>query len=408
MSSARVSSQVRPPSEHEPTSDHFRILSIDGGGVRGVIPAVLLERLEELLKVALEKTRADPSAVEIAARWQIAPEPRIADCFHLIAGTSTGGLLAAALTVSDAQGRPKLSATATVDIWETHVAKIFKRPLLRNLLDHWNILLPRYPLIRLREVLEDPALFGDSLLKDARTDVLISTYDASLLRPRFFTRWGAPGASDVPTTRSETMVDAALATAAAPIYFDPHTLDLCCLVDGGMFAGNPALAAISMALRRTDDLAPRAPNELMMMSLGTGVWGRPLTYGWGGIFGWHRPRPGGGALLEALLAGQADFATEAAHMMLNGWSATPLPTTTPTSSGERGLTWWDPTLPPASLGGGPRFWRYQTPLPEPWAMDDVSRVAELKRLGLEMAQYFEDELRRIAEMLIQAGPVPPQ
>lgn len=57
---------------------------------------------------------------------------RIANCFHLIAGTSTGGLLAAALTIVDKGGRPKLSAADTVNIYAAHGAQIFKRPFLRN------------------------------------------------------------------------------------------------------------------------------------------------------------------------------------------------------------------------------------------------------------------------------------
>src|SRR4029077_3755633 len=101
--------------------------------------------------------------------------------------------------------------------------------------------------------------------------------------------------------------------------------------------------------------------------------------------------------LEALLDSQADFATEAAHMMLNGWSATLLPGSA-TSHGP--LSWWEPNLPPGSLGGGPRFWRYQALLSEPWEMDDVSRLPDLRRTGAQLAAYYHAELERLAGALI--------
>lgn len=406
MGSLSVSDRLREPSERLPRPDRFRILSIDGGGIRGVIPAVFLDRLEELLKAELDNARAQQSKTEITAPWEGVTEPRIADCFHLIAGTSTGGLLAAGLTVTAEDGRPKLSAADTVNLYEVHGARIFRRPLWRNVLDHWNVLFPRYPLTQLKEVLQDPSLLGEGLLKNARTDALITSYDTKGPGPRFFTRWGASGAGTAPATPPETMVQVALATAAAPTYFDPERLNASELVDGGVFAGNPALAAISMALRRTDDPAPLNLGDLLMISLGTGAWEQPLDYGWGGILGWLRPRTGGEALLEALLGSQGDFATEAAHMMLNGWSAASLPGARSTAAGERGPTWWDPNVPPAGLGGGPQFWRYQATLPEPWSMDDVSKLTELKQVGTQMTQHYEAELKHLAETLIQAGPVP--
>lgn len=185
MGSLSVSDRLREPSERLPRPDRFRILSIDGGGIRGVIPAVFLDRLEELLKAELDKARAQQSKTEITAPWEGVTEPRIADCFHLIAGTSTGGLLAAGLTVTAEDGRPKLSAADTVNLYEVHGARIFRRPLWRNVLDHWNVLFPRYPLTQLKEVLQDPSLLGEGLLKNARTDVLITSYDTKGPGPRW-------------------------------------------------------------------------------------------------------------------------------------------------------------------------------------------------------------------------------
>jgi hypothetical protein len=378
---------LRPASDRHPESLSFRILSIDGGGIRGVIPALLLERLEALLGDAL--ATASPEA---AARWQGVGSPRIADCFHLIAGTSTGGLLTAGLTSTDSGGRPKLTAADAANVYTSHGPAIFKSSLIGKIKQGFGLTAPKYPLGQLRTALEDPAVLGDGLLKDARTDVLILSFDTSIPGLRYFTRWGQPGAGSSPTTPSETMIDVALSTAAAPTYFDPEELGRSRMVDGGVYAGNPALAAITLALRRTTDPVPATPRDLFMVSLGTGAWSVPLDYGGGGILGWLYPRTGGEALLEAMLGGTGDLANEAAHMLLNGDA--PVQDT------------WEPALPPAHIGGGPQLWRYQPALPGPFAMDDASKLPQLKQIGAEQADRYADELSHLATKLIEAGPVP--
>ncbi len=405
MSSSSVPDGLRAASDRPPRSFNFRILSIDGGGIRGIIPATVLASLETLLGQALARRRAGPAG---APAWDGIDEPRIADCFHLIAGTSTGGLLAAGLTTTDANGRPKLPASDAAAVYVEYGAAIFHRPLLRNVLDHFGLLAPKYPLEQLRRVLELDTVIGDGLLKDARTEVLIVAFDTGVPGPRFFTRWGAPGAEGTPSAPSETMVQAALATAAAPTYFEPEMIERAPVIDGGVYAGNPALAAISMALRRTVTPVPRTAADLFMVSLGTGAWSEPLNYGAGGILGWLWPRSGGEALLEAMLGGSGDFANEAAHLLLNGNSETAPPTTGPAvAAGDTAdPVWWEPNLPRTSVGGGPQLWRYQPPLPGPWALDDVSKLPDLERIAAQLVQTYEAEFERLAEMLIDAGPVP--
>jgi len=387
VSSPTVSDRLRPASDRLPEAFSFRILSVDGGGIRGVIPALLLERLEALLADALAA-----AGRETAARWQRLGRPRIADCFHLIAGTSTGGLLAAGLTSAGPDGRPKLTAAAAASVYTTHGPAIFRSSFFEKVRQGFGLTAPKYPLRQLRTALEDPAVLGDGLLKDARTDVLILSFDTSIPGLRYFTRWGRPGAGSTPTAPGETMVEAALATAAAPTYFAPEVLDSARLIDGGVYAGNPALAAITLAMRRTTEPLPRTPRELFMLSLGTGAWSAPLDYGGGGVIGWLQPRTGGEALLEAMLGGSGDFANEAAHMLLNGDA--PVQDT------------WEPALPPAHVGGGPQLWRYQPALPEPFAMDDVSKLPQLKQIAAQLVDRYTDELTRLAAQLIDAGPVP--
>ncbi len=383
---------MRPQADSGPYAGAvFRILSIDGGGIRGLIPALLLEQLEVLLEQALQS-----AGEHEAASWRERGivSPRIANCFHLIAGTSTGGLLTAALTTAGPGGHPKLTAAEAVSIYEKQGPAIFSLPLWRRILNPFGLLRPRYPLAQLRRVLEREALFGSAKLADACTDVLIASYDTIHTAPRLFTRWGAPGSKSIEPGRSElSMAEVALATSAAPTYFEPEDVEGTHLIDGGVYAANPAIVAVSMALRRTERPAPTVPADLLMISLGTGSWERPLDYGKGGVLGWVRPRKGGEPLLEAILDGQADSASESAHMILNGWSP------------PGGQTWWESTLPPALIGGGPRFWRYQPNLPDPLAMDDVGSIPTLRRIGLESASHYEQELRRLARLLVSSGPV---
>jgi hypothetical protein len=401
-----VSSGLRAPSDRLPRAAFgFRILAIDGGGIRGIIPARFLAAVEERLSAALARHRAEPAG---APAWEGIETPRIADCFHLIAGTSTGGLLTAGLTVTDTNGRPRLSASDAAAVYVTHGPAIFHRPFLRNVLDHFAVFLPKYPLGQLRVVLDLESVLGAGLLKDARTDVLILSFDARVPGPRFFTRWGAPEAGGTPTEPNETMVEVALATAAAPTYFEPERLGGSAFLDGGVYAGNPALAAISMALRRTTAPVPRTPSDLFMVSLGTGAWSAPLDYGAGGILGWLRPSTGGEALLEAMLGGSADFANEAAHMVLNGNGET-APPETPSPAGASSSStspWWEPNLPRASVGGGPQLWRYQPELPAPWAFDDPSKLGGLEQIADELIEHYRDEIDELAGKLINAGPVP--
>jgi hypothetical protein len=168
-----------------------------------------------------------------------------------------------------------------------------------------------------------------------------------------------------------------------------------------VYAGNPALAAITMALRRTVDPVPRTAADLFMVSLGTGAWSAPLNFGSGGILGWLWPRTGGEALIEAMLGGSSDFANEAAHLLLNGNTET-----APPSSASAGNVWWEPNLPRASVGGGPQLWRYQPQLPGPWALDDASKLPALQQLAEQQVKTYAGELERLAEQLIDAGPVP--
>lgn len=230
----------------------MRVLSIDGGGIRGVIPATVLAALEE---------RAGRPVSEL---------------FDLVAGTSTGGILAFALTAPGTGGRPRWRAAEVLDLYRREGPGIFSRSLGRRIASVDGYLDERYDNAGLRAALR--RYLGDATVDQALTPVLVTAYDLEARRPRLFKSWRDD--AGVP------MALAAEATSAAPTYFEPVLVDGAPLIDGGVFAGNPAMCAYAEA-RRLDSSA-----DVLLLSLGTGSQTRPIPYadarGWG-MLEWARP-----------------------------------------------------------------------------------------------------------------------
>lgn len=241
----------------------MRILSIDGGGIRGIVPATVLAALEER---AGRPTHA---------------------LFDLIAGTSTGGIIALALTRPGDDGAPRWTAAEVVRLYHEEGPRIFRRSLGRRIATVDGLIDERYPSDELRTVLE--RYLGETRLDAALTPVLVTAYDLVARRPRFFKSWRED--ADVP------MALAAEATAAAPTYFEPVRDGDAALVDGGVYAGNPAMCAYAEAVR----LRPGA--EMRLLSLGTGSQTRPIPYDeakdWG-VLEWARP------ILDVVFDGSSD------------------------------------------------------------------------------------------------------
>jgi hypothetical protein len=320
------------------SDEPLRILSVDGGGIRGLISVLVLEEIERRL-----------------ARKAGRPV-RITDCFHLFAGTSTGGLIALALTAPKEVTSAELARFYTED-----GPTIFDAGAWRGVTTLGGYLGPKYSPAPLRQAVE--RRLGNSRVSEATRDLLVTSYDMTASEPYFFKRWRAledPGARDFP------IVDAALATAAAPTYFPSHGgIAGKALVDGGVFAANPVIAAIAEALgRKSDPPAKLTPHDLFVVSIGTGefksCFRQGEVSGWGKL-GWIA---GGGddpPILDAMLGGSSDGADYWAHMLLNHSPGAGLPSE-------------------ESVGGGPRYFRLQAKLEAPIAMDDASRETLTERL----------------------------
>jgi patatin-like phospholipase/acyl hydrolase len=249
-----------------------RVLSIDGGGIRGLIPAVVLAEIER---------RTEKPAAEL---------------FDLIAGTSTGGILACSLTRPGPDGSPLYTAADLIELYESEGPKIFHRSLLRKVTTVDGILDERYSSEGLIEALDE--FIGDARLSDALTPVLVTAYE---IEDRFAFFFRSARALTDPTY-DYTMADVAHATSAAPTYFEPARVsDLdgdrrYALIDGGVYAANPAACA-------TIDVLTAGAAVTVLASLGTGTSIRPVHYeqarDWGQL-GWARP------LIDIMLSGAAE------------------------------------------------------------------------------------------------------
>lgn len=237
------------------------MLSIDGGGIRGLIPALVLAEIER-------RTGR-----------------RISDLFDLIAGTSTGGLLALALTRPGETGQPAFTAEELAELYVTEGPKIFHRSLLKRVTSVGGIADERYDDGGLGDTLE--RYLGTTRLREALVDVLITAYD---IEGRFAFFFRSARARTDPAY-DFAMAEAARATSAAPTYFEPIEVTDAAgqrsysLIDGGVFAINPAMCAYA-------DVVGAGRQVDVLAALGTGSLTRAYPFadakGWGQLE-WARP-----------------------------------------------------------------------------------------------------------------------
>ena len=213
------------------------ILSVDGGGVRGIIPAMALARLEQITGKPARET------------------------VSFVAGTSTGSLIAASV----AAGVP---ASQMVNVYLQRCKEIFTPGA------PWNVLKrvvtgEQYSSAKLRTVVaETLGTAAAWTLNLSPIDLLITAVDVSSSKPWYFVR-------DNPLNSKHTgglnLVDCAVASASAPTYFPPCNVVSCgTLVDGGVgVTGNPVYQACVEAFCYHDGYQPE---NTVVVSLGTGYY----------------------------------------------------------------------------------------------------------------------------------------
>lgn len=239
-------------------ANRTRILTIDGGGIRGIIPGQILVSLEEKLQKQSGRSEA-----------------RIADYFDFIAGTSTGGILTCIYLAPDKNNskRPRFSAKEAVELYLERGDDIFDISFWHKLRTAGGILDEKYSAEELEKSLED--YFGDLKLSDLLKPCLITSYDIRRRRAHFFTR---PKAED--KANNYYIRDVARATSAAPTCFEVSRVKslrniVYPLIDGGVFANNPTLCAYAEVRKFAGN--PRAA-DMVILSLGTGEIKNPYYY----------------------------------------------------------------------------------------------------------------------------------
>ncbi|KAA8537727.1 hypothetical protein F0562_027283 [Nyssa sinensis] len=241
------------------------VLSIDGGGIRGIIPGTILSFLEsELQKLDGE-------------------DARIADYFDMIAGTSTGGLVTAMLTAPNEKNRPLFAAKDINNFYLDNCTKIF--PQLNCPFPHVTKIIkslsgPKYDGKYLHSLVKEK--LGNTRLHQTLTNVAIPTFDIKRLHPTIFSSYEVKNKPSLDALLS----DICIATSAAPTYLPAHYFETkdpagkvreFNLIDGGVAANNPTLVAIGevtkQITRRNPDFFPIKTMDyarLLVISLGTG------------------------------------------------------------------------------------------------------------------------------------------
>ncbi|KAL9303583.1 hypothetical protein ACSQ67_020846 [Phaseolus vulgaris] len=230
-----LSAQKLPPSEY---GNMITILTIDGGGIKGIIPATVLDYLDKALKVK------DPNA-------------ELVHYFDVIGGNGTGGLITAMLATSGPHhpNLPAFTPAEIVEFYKQNGPQIFNesRP------GHG----PRFDGEPLHNITRE--LLRDTRLSQTLTNVVIPAFDIKTRKPVIFSNYKL---KNVPYFNA-LMSDICISTSAAPIFLPPYYFENdgveFNMISGGTASGNPTEAAVSEVLRHNEY------PKILVLSLGTGI-----------------------------------------------------------------------------------------------------------------------------------------
>lgn len=376
------------------------VLSIDGGGIRGIIPARVLAHLERKLDYPLHRY------------------------FDLVIGTSTGGLIAAGLTTPQPGYGQLVAATASrmERLYIEEGPRIFPKdriPIIRNLSSA--MARARYAPEPLEAAIK--SIVGEkATIKSCRTGLTLTAYDIEKRRAVFMSNVKA----DDPDFR---VCDAALASCSAPTYFPPARtpamdpngmVNELALVDGGVFANDPVVAgyveAAKIPARKGLGGVPELP---VVFSFGTGQANRPYPFErarkWG-IFQWISPWLGT-PIISILMQGQASTAAYQINSILNDGLAklddkTHCTVATPPATQKH-----PPPTPTIGDFKKLRYYRLDGPLGSPGAraddeLDDLDNasprnMARLQRIADRIIAGNAVQIEAIVARLTCLGPVNP-
>ncbi len=294
---------------------NFYILALDGGGARGIYSAQVLAKLED------------------------ATSAPVRDRFDLIAGTSAGSIVAGAT----AAGVP---LEEVVELFEKHASRIFSKSLFRR-----GIFRSKYSQKPLKDVLGEtlPSItMGEIATPLIITASNISTGDVQVFKSRYLDDLNLPYHRD----RNVPLVEAILASSAAPTYFNPRRVGESLMADGGLWANNPSILAVTEAVSKFE----RSLDQIHILSIGTGHSTNMYKSerSWGIMTGW-----GSTKLVSCFLNLQSQASTNMAKLLM----------------GERYIR-LDPEI-------------------ENWDLDDTGRIDNLRALAVRDFTHRSEEILNI-------------
>ena len=252
--------------------ENFYILALDGGGARGIYPAHILACLERKLSMP------------------------IGNCFDLITGTSTGAIIAGAAAAG-------VEMQTVVDLFEKKAPEIFSRKRFS-----WGMLRSKYSRQPIEQLVREclPSL----RLGDISTPLLITSADITTGGVRVFkSRYLDEQSGEYVRDGGVLLSDAILASCAAPSFFDPMQVGESLLADGGLWANNPSILAVTEAVSKFK----QSLSQVHILSIGTGK--SSLFYGrrrfWGIATGWGHQK-----LVSYFLNLQSQASTNMAGLLL--------------------------------------------------------------------------------------------
>ncbi|XP_015698321.1 patatin-like protein 1 [Oryza brachyantha] len=285
--------------------ERVTVLTIDGGGIRGIIPGTVLQFLESELQ------KLD------------GPDARLADYFDYVAGTSTGGLITAMLTTPKGDGRrPKFAAGQICPFYREHGPRIFPQrwsKVASTIAAVWG---PKYDGGYLRGLVRSE--LGEAKVGDTLTNVVIPTFDVRLLQPVIFSTYDAKHSP----LKNALLSDVCIGTSAAPTYLPAHcfTTDdgagktrVYNLIDGGVAANNPTMVTMTMIMeeiiangKAASYLEKTECGRFVVLSIGTGLtsseehrYTAEDCSQWGALR-WLRHR-GMAPIIDIFMAGSSDM-----------------------------------------------------------------------------------------------------
>lgn len=260
---------------------YFKILSLDGGGVRGIFSARVLDLMNRNLNIDVHKA------------------------FDLVVGTSTGSIVAAAVATG-------YDLSKLVEDYESQAPEIFRR---KNLLSIFH-LKSKYDAGVLENFLQDS--FGEIRLGDIEVPLMINATNVSTGRVQVFksSYQKRRRGGDYFRDGEIPLYKAVLASCSAPTYFDPAKVsdDLVC--DGGLWANTPELVAYTEAISNFQ----RTPENMRILSIGTGnasqfysssSWRGLLKDWWGFLTGWKREK-----IVDFVMLSQSQYAKNCLNLIM--------------------------------------------------------------------------------------------